>query len=306
MGKLRLVLSFICVFAGLNAGAKEECKVYEKDYFETGAVMPEGEYAGQCLDFELRRNLSIVDEDDPRLEKYKMPENVNLEDYFVVANFKHKSNYWLAFVPRRENLVVDAILQIEHFAPVAAHTQMRFDLVDFVYLVGQNETNWGQEEKTSKVVVSFESTQIHGESYGLRKGLQNKSALSGKFGSLEDTYEKIVLKQQHENQQLKLAGDYSFKTNFLLALLVRADRNKNQTEMYHTAKKNCTTELFKVLDSLLGIERHLWVRLKELLPTRADTVLRRRKLVAKELMPLEKEFPSIRGTNGIWVKVPYK
>ncbi|MEC9282050.1 MAG: DUF4105 domain-containing protein [Bdellovibrionota bacterium] len=303
MGKLRVILLTICILSSIHAGAIEECKTYESDLFETGAVMPDGEYAGQCLDFSFRRNLAIVDEKDPRLEKYKMPEGVSLDDFFVVANFKHKSNYWLAFVPRKNNLVMDAIFQIEHFAPLAAHTQMRFDLADFIYLVGQNETNWGQEEKTSKVVISFESTQIHGESYGLIKGLQDKSALSAKFGSLEDTYEKIVIDQKHKNQQLKLSGDYSFKSKFFLALLIRGDKNKNQTEMYNTAKKNCTTEIFKVLDNLLGVKRHLWTRLNELLPTRADTVLTKRGLVEKEIDPLEIEFPTIVGTNGIWIRV---
>lgn len=299
MAKIRLILLFICVFSSTNLVALEQCKTYENDLFETGAVMPDGEYVGQCLDFSFRRNLAFVDESDPRLEEYKIPTGVSLEDYFVVANFKHRSNYWLAFVPRKNHLVTDAIFQIEHFAPLAAHTQMRFDLADFVYLVGQNESNWGQEAKTSKVVISFESTQIHGESYGLIKGLQDKSALSAKFGSLEDTYEKIVIDQKHENQQLKLKGDHSFKSKFFLALLIRGNQNKDQIEMYNTAKKNCTTEIFKVLDNLLGIKRHFWTRLKELLPTRADKVLKRRKLVDKEIEPLEKEFRSIKGTSGL-------
>ncbi len=233
-------LSFLS-FMPLAVAAKFACPVDANDPYAVAAKVPAGKYKGMCLDIKTKRSVQILE---------------NNSAYMVVTNFYHDNRWWTARVPK--DGIKDTIFQIALFETsvpfiVAAHTQIRmiFDSQNPVVLVPQNLED--QKAGVSSlaltdVVYSVEYIAPPGVSYSLLKGQFNKLGIVGRFLSMKSrAAEELKGDSKEIIKQIPLDLSSSEKSAFLENAMLQSER-MGLKEMYNTVQKNCTTELFTILD----------------------------------------------------------
>jgi len=275
-------LVLLGLFLSLNTFAQEpHCKQLIDDDFEPAREMVKGPRAGHCLDTSQIRPLQLI--------------ALNQDNAFV-ANVSHAGQFWTGEIELTKEAIKRAIFIIESFPPeaIAAHTELRFDfnLGHEVILRGQNETNLNEVRKLSSIVISFEAWDtINGPGYSFTRGMKDYFALAPRLVSLEDIVQVIVVKYKHKNKQVELNLNSEETLDVLKGLLEKGDRIGRNDITYHTIKRNCTNQLFQVLDRVLEMKRGMIRKMSEFLPIWSKGILKRRKLIREELPSLEVEFP---------------
>ena len=274
----------------------ESCAKYINDQYEPTRLMPKGPFAGNCLNVEERRNFKLLEETE--------------KDY-TIANFYHNEKFWIAIIPKGE-VFKRTILQVEYFPPefLAAHTQMRFDLKEGkkITLIGQNETNKNEVVDLNSLVISFEAVRTYlNPKYDLLKGLLNHFAMGARMFSLQTSYEKIVNKQGHKNDQVVIDFNSEELPRLFKYYIQRGNQNVNHDEMYNTLTNNCTTEAYEGMEYIRPMPTVKYkcgphkqkvcerkkIHLGEVLPARAVKHTKVREIFLTLEKPLGEEFSSI-------------
>ena len=235
------------------------------NYFE------EGPFKGQLINNKDRRSIKIVEE---------------TSESFTVANFTHDKKYYLAIIPK--NAVRDIIVHIDYFTSSipAAHSQLRL-ILNHPILLRDQITNEVRTTLISDIVFSIEAIKGPSSPYGLIQGMQKHFAVSYRFMSTQDKYRTLICDDKERTTQYNLTMSPEQKNQFLENALRLSDKSDNKT-MYHTWKVNCTTEMIRLLDSVL--DRSLWTNIKSAgttvgahYPVFVRSSLRARKILGLEL-----------------------
>lgn len=234
------------------------CIFNPNDPFETDARMPAGPFQGQCLNSNQQRSVKILTETEA--EPYGP-----IPGWLMVANVSHQRKFWVAKIP--PNPVEDVIFHIEYFPAVvpAAHTQLRFHLKpgSEIILVPQATDEPPQEVHLSEIVYSVEAVTTPGTSYDVVAGIRDYFGLAYRLVSLEDRVQLMILEKQHRVEQLKLIMSPEHKQKILENAIFVSDQAGLQF-MYNSFTRNCTNELFKIIDKSIDYQIDEGITPKEL------------------------------------------
>lgn len=216
----------------------EKCKFLGDDY-EAKVLLPSGQHRGECADTTSARSVVWKNEAD-RLGS----------DTFSVANVGHEQSFWIAEIPR--NGVEDVIFHMEKFpaAVPAAHTQIRLRYKEGSPVRLRHQFDSSRTAQVRDIVLSVEAIGQKGWTYDLIRGMKNEYLTAYRIVSLTDKFNWMVVTQKHDVIQWPLNLTEEQKQSILPAYLARAHREKMNAS-YHTINRNCTNELFRVMDSTL-------------------------------------------------------
>lgn len=218
------------------------CICNSKDPFDPRAKMPNGPFKGQCINSCEQRTIKLLSATEAA--PYRP-----LPGMLVIANVSHKKKFWVAKVP--PNAVEDVIFQMEQIlnsCPLC-HSQLRFRFKpgSEITLVPQTTREDPTEIRLTDIVYSVEATGIPGTGFDPASALLNLFGLSYRLVSLEDRAERMIATDKHQVEQLKLALQPEEKQKLLENAITQADRAGMEL-MYSLFDRNCTTELFKIID----------------------------------------------------------
>ncbi len=236
------------------------CIVDSNDPFEPNVKMNEGPLKGMCINPLARRSVKILNAEEAEAYfSFKTAESLKNGDV-VIANFSHQQKFWIAKIPMKQ--VQTLKIQIQYFPILkfpkidVAHTQFLFEFKEGaeIPLTPQERILKNSEiVKLKKLIFTVENIGPYGDVFDAAKGLKGHYKLAYRAVSLADKYQWMVTQQQHvvEQKRLNLRADQVRAV--LNEALNRADQwstNRN----YHTIKPNCVSELFSILDKVLGIK----------------------------------------------------
>lgn len=221
------------------------------DPFEPNVRVERGPLEGLCVNPLQRRSAKILTGQEAA--KYFEPR----AGHVVVANFSHQGQFWVAHIPVER--AAKMILQVEYF-PIGfiriAHTQYRIDFEEgtFVDLISQSQKSEEDPQRLQlkRLIFSVENIGPYGEKFDAIKGLKKHYNLAYRLVSLDDKYDWMIRQQSHEVKQFLLKLQPQDVSRFLKRALDEADRWSTRRS-YHTFNPNCVTELFVLLDEVMGI-----------------------------------------------------
>ncbi len=218
----------------------------------------------------------------------------------VVANVRHAERYWIAEIAPES--VSDVIVQLENFPAVvpAAHCELRFRFAPgaMPLLTNQAPAAGRDSLHLSDLVYSVEAVPVvGGDSYDLWRGLWDHYGNAYRLCSLDDRYERMVVRSGHHVEQLRLELSADQRRRVLEAALRRGDHAQMQL-MYNTLTRNCSTEAYRALDDAVHYDvGHSFLKFVasplEALPTQAKTVLG-----ARGLLGAGSELPELARERG--------
>lgn len=243
MPLLTFTSSAIAVDSSAFPDPKNSCICDPQDPFDPQAQMPDGPFKGVCVNSCEQRTAKIL---SPAQAAAYNPKPGTIS----IANVSHKGKFWIAQIP--VNGVRDAIYQIEEMfnsCPLC-HSQLRFRFKpgSEVTLVPQSLTADLAEVQLSDLVYSIEATGTPGAGFNPAGALANLFGLSFRLVSLEDRAQRMIVVDKHKVEQIRLALKPEEKQRLLKNVMLQADR-AGMNFMYSFYDRNCTTELFKVIDS---------------------------------------------------------
>ncbi|WP_127024318.1 lipoprotein N-acyltransferase Lnb domain-containing protein [Chroococcidiopsis cubana] len=243
MPLLTITSSAIAVDSPAFPDPKNSCICDPQDPFDPQAQMPSGPFKGVCVNSCEQRTAKIL---SPIQAAPYNPKPGTI----AIANVSHKGKFWVAQVP--VNGVQDAIYQIEQMfnsCPLC-HSQLRFRFKpgSEVILVPQSLSESPTEVRLSDLVYSIEATGTPGAGFNPAGALANLFGLSFRLVSLEDRAQRMIIVDKHKVEQIRLALRPEEKQKLLKNAMLQADRS-GMKFMYSFYDRNCTTELFKVIDS---------------------------------------------------------
>lgn len=269
------------------------CIVDANDPFEPDQRMQTGPLKGLCINPVLRRSAQILPAEIARSYFDVREGDV------VVSNFSHQGKFWLARIPI--GAATNVRLLVENFPivklPVAgalnvAHTQFRFGFL------GQKILLKPQTRETSlatvplelgEMIFSVENTGPFGEKFDAGKGLKGHYNIAYRAVSVPDKYDWMVAKQGHQVDQYRLALNAREAARLLYASL-QEGTHYGVRRTYGTLGPNCSTELFVLVDNILGTSGN-----RPAIPNYAPDAFQRRGLVSDDALPsLDQEF-----ANGV-------
>lgn len=209
------------------------------DIYEQKVLLPSGTHKGECADTTSAR--SVI------WDLTGFPQNA---DRLIVANISHDNTFWIAEFPR--DGIEDVIFQMERFqaAVPAAHTQVRLRFKENSRVKLTNQFDASKTVYLRDFVLSVEALGQKGWTYDILRGMKNDYLAVYRITSLDVKYDWMVTQQKHEVIQWPLKISQTDKQKILPAYLNLANREQMATN-YHTLLKNCTNQLFRILDSAL-------------------------------------------------------
>jgi len=229
---------------------------------------PEGTpNAGLCADTSIRRPLrDLLPEHKKTLGIGEITSTYSTDAFErAFANVYHDGQFWTARY--RVGSVVAANFMIEHFAPLSAHSMIRFqfDPRNPLRLIPQAKIppageNWywnKREEITlTDIVFSAEAVTVHGAGFNILRGFKDHFLIAKRFRSLPDVVHDQIEKQNHKVEQIRLARtnkaarDYSPRgvANQLFETAIANSKRDGISLVYNTLDESCVTEAFDVLD----------------------------------------------------------
>ena len=169
------------------------------------------------------------------------------------ANFYHKGLYWTASWNKQTNRPKVQFYNV-HFDSgvafvIAGHTELQFAFPEDIDLVSQTT---GEHQTTRNVVISWEAVFPKGVAYNLVMGIAPSYGLAGRVLSLETRVPENILPdgslRQTDVYDLSLT---SAEGAFLFQESVRESSGLGFSQFYETIAKNCTSQLFDILDAVL-------------------------------------------------------
>jgi hypothetical protein len=227
------------------AGVHADCVLDRGDPYDPGARMPRGRYRGRCLDTSELRTLRLLTDAEAASHGLSVPRG-----WKAVANVRHADRFWIALIDPAA--VADVVMQIENFPAIvpAAHTELRFRFAPErgALLVPQRPGDARDSVVLTDLVYTVEASYaIGGEPYDLVKGMRDFYGLVYRLTSLEERYQAMVVEQGHLVQQVRLDLSAEQGRDALVHAL-ELGHAAGSGAMYHTLWRNCTTELYDVLD----------------------------------------------------------
>jgi hypothetical protein len=298
-----LALSFALVIATTSASAsvaggpplqpptfvEGTCIHDAGDPFEPNFKVPDGPMKGLCVSPVQRRSAKILTDEEAAPYFQKIPGTI------VIANFAHLGKFWLAQIPVEKAKQV--ILQVQYFPLKGmsfieiAHTQLRFEFEDgaTINLVSQSRTDTPARLQLKRLLFSVENIGPYGEAFDAVKGLKGYYQIAYRAVSLDDKYQWMVAKQGHTVKQFLLNLSPANTSRLLNRALAEAD-HWGYTQKYHTLNPNCVTELFRMIDDVLGLKHFSTPEI----PNFAISALKRRGLIdPKQLPTLNEEYGTL-------------
>ncbi|PCI35861.1 MAG: hypothetical protein COB53_10635 [Elusimicrobia bacterium] len=245
----------------------------DADPYEPLAVMPKGKYAGQKIDTSERRALTILRGEAAAPFAPKDGE-------IVAANFRHDGKFWIVKLPAdavervifekwdfgekqvRLSMFGKTLLDFELFH--VAHTELRFKFRD-----GSGATLYPQRsyavdevvqavgEPLQDIVNSIEAVSIPGVAFSVWGGLTNQFVASRRFKSLRENYYERVTRERRHVEQWDLLMDDDRKRKLFNQAVLESDEDGLRT-MYHLFRHSCTTEAFRLIDSVMNYGIRTW------------------------------------------------
>lgn len=242
------------------------------DYF-----FQSGPYRGQRVDTDTRRSLKIIERGSETIE---------------IANIAHGGKFYRARVDLKK--IKHVIFQIVHFEAIvpAAHTQLRFDLLEGEDLELVNQYDENDKVRTRSLIYSLEANTQPGDEYDLIQGMKKKYKIAHRARSFEDVVETQILNDRSEIDQYLLNFNPEVSAKILVELFEQAEK-EGMRKFYHTLRKNCTTELFKAINRVVGKRRSIRripTNIGRIYPPWATLPLRTEKWIEKKLMDLDQEI----------------
>ena len=234
---------------------QDTCIIDANDPFEPNLKMQSGPMKGYCINPLKRRSAQILSNE--QAAKYFEIK----ADHMVIANFRHQEKFWVAQIPIKQ--VKNVILQVQYFPLQGisfveiAHTQLRFDMMENfkVELVEQSQApgTTPQRLSLSRMLFSVENIGPYGEAFDAMKGFKGYYNIAYRAVSLDDKYDWMVRVLGHEVKQMPLNLSSKDSGRLLERALNEADY-WSTSRGYHTLNPNCATELFVIIDEVMGIK----------------------------------------------------
>ncbi len=260
-----------------------------EDPFFKARMMTDGPYAGECVDNEFRRNIKMLDPNDPALLKIiGSPKQGKI--YF--SNFRHQNRYFIAeYTPGsiKETLLVFEKFLESGVAPkidllrsfkgtqlvFTGHIQFRFALKNDQELRLYDQTSRSRVKNPILVddityaMYAIRPESLKGQPYEpFGEGINEGYALSHNFMSTHDVaieYKNYIDEDKARVGQYRLeAAALDFEKMFA-ALLDQSDElyRSNSTVTYDTITSNCVTAAYTGIvagDKGLGKSKPRWYR----------------------------------------------
>ena len=236
-------------------------------------LIPSGRFAGQPLDVRRRRSLHIVSETD---------------EHYVVDYFFHRSEFRIARIPKRA--VTAVIGQRFNFSeglrirnPLMNHAQVRFTFDEKnpvkVYERGADVERDEALFQLCDLVYSIEVVGPKGTSWNLLRSFGDFVSAHRLVSLEEVVFERIVLCKYTviQSPPLLLSAE---DRNRGLELCLRRGHSAGLEELYYLVTlrlgaANCTSEAFRLLDSLISKRYSRWQRISSIVLWRLPFNLRR-------------------------------
>lgn len=198
--------------------------------------MPGGMHKGKCMNSCEQRSVKILRQD---------------ANTITIANFRHLKQFWLATIPL--NGLESAIYQTQEILPEscpACHSQLRFRFRadNPVVLTSQNVLAPKREVTLTDIVYSIEGTGLPAMQFDVISALLDSLGLSYSFVSLQDRARQMIYIELSTVNQLRLNLSPRDRIKLLQAALRQSDR-MGMTQMYNLFERNCTSELFRIIDA---------------------------------------------------------
>lgn len=236
------------------------------------ARMPPGRWLrgkrhGRELDLSSRRPLRLL---EPEFAAAYAP----AEGELVAADFYHEGRFWVAKFPRdavarvmflkwdfgqwrvRLRLLGRTLVDADLFH--VSHTELRFQLERPVelYSPGENGRATAPAFRVDDLVSSVEAVGVPGETFNLWGGLCDHFVAVRRFKSLRENFYERVVEQGRVIQQWEVALEAP-QRNELLRRAILDSHEAGCGTLYHVFAHSCTTEAFRLIDSVVryGIKR---------------------------------------------------
>ncbi len=237
----------------------------------------------KCLFIKIQRTIrKLIDSDVTDL----LPQGLkvdDLNDYHLIANFYHKSEFYIALIPKKVSYVTWQSARHDNSNPAdKSHSQLRFgfDESNPILLISQKDKS-RDIIKLTDFVSSYEAVPIYngpklGPIVSLANPLKPKSAPFGytlRFISTEtDKLANIKKKKGIIDRLIYLSSQRkSLDGNSLLKNIIDSAEDLESMEQnhYNLVRRNCTNSIFEAIDETLGTQtsqRNLIVRLTSVSP----------------------------------------
>ncbi len=135
----------------------------------------------------------------------------------------------------------------------ACHSQLRFRFRPdrAVLLKSQSPVDDAKEEKITDIVYSVEATGLPSMKFDPLSALLDFYSLSYRFVSLQDRADRMINIDRHIVNQLRLDISNSEGRRLLQEATRQSDR-MGMSRMYNIFQRNCTSELFSILDATVS------------------------------------------------------
>jgi hypothetical protein len=169
------------------------------------------------------------------------------QDTVIISNFYHQGSFWVAEIPitRIRNLyyLVNQINTGMIFP--AVHTQVRVNFSEPVRLVPQESLELDKMQKTYDMFLTIDAVTTLGKKFNFFKGFRKNYVLAYRAVSLKERYDLHVGKMSETVYQYRIKLSPEEQKAALMTYLKTAS-NCNYTNVYHTLKNNCITEIYKI------------------------------------------------------------
>lgn len=257
------------------------CIVNVNDPYETNTKMSAGPQKGMCVHPLFRRSVKIIQ--GAEAQRYFGPIG---EGDIVIANFSHQGRFWAAKIPAAS--VERMILQVQYF-PITfgitvdvAHTQLRFDFAEGrrIELVEQELKQNPERTSLAHMILSDENVGPYGEKFDAFKGVRGYYNIAYRAVSVNDKYDWMIRKQNHQVAQYKfnLTPDQVRK---VLTYNLKFGTYAGVTREYNTLSQNCANEMIRIVDRALGRPGGYTPSI----PNLAINAFRSRKMLSEEKWP---------------------
>jgi hypothetical protein len=227
----------------------------KEDPFEIGATIKSGPLKGQCFDTELNRPVMVIENNITKLK---------------LANVRFANQWWIGEISN--NSVKDVYFQIIEFeSPVSfikvAHTQLRFTFKDS-YEMKLNSQVASQNEVAflKDITISFNIFGIHDLGFSVSAALDNSFGIVQKIISPYDRSVEEMIYDKSLVRQFKL-NLLDIEKNKLLIFSIFNSQVLGYNKNYDLLNRNCTTELFNLIDEVIPPPKGVLAYSRDFSPT---------------------------------------
>ncbi len=210
------------------------CICDSQDKYDPKPKMPAGLFKGRCINSCQQRSVTLLSSNP---------------NYLTIANFSHNNKFWIAQIPLQG--IDTVIYQTEEFEFLqscpACHSQLRFRFKPDQPVILTPQIGGNYEVKLTDIVYSIEATGVPGMNFDPFTAILDFYGLSYRFVSLQDRAERMIKIDNHTVKQLKLNLDQTDRAKLLNQAVLQSNQF-GMKQMYSLYNRNCTTELFQLLD----------------------------------------------------------